>query len=78
MHRPEFDIVVPLLNLVECPECGGNSEPQWESRRMLSDHTVEVSTVCHCWECDYDQEIIRIFNLRGNLLKRTAQRFFFG
>lgn len=78
MKRPEYGIYVPQLVIVDCPECKGNMEPQWEGRRLLPDGTVEVSTVCHCWNCDYDKEVIRIYTMDGRKVRMEERRFFFG
>jgi hypothetical protein len=78
MNRPEFQIFVPELTIVGCPECQENMEPQWESRRLLPDGTIEVSTVCHCWNCDYDKEVIRIYKMNGRIVRTEERRFFFG
>ena len=68
MNRPEYNIYVPLLIIVGCPKCNGNMEPQWETRRMLPKELVEVSTICHCYNCDCDKEVIRIYQMDGRQL----------
>lgn len=78
MDRPEFQIYVPQLVIVDCFDCPESMEPQWETRRLLPDGTVEVSTVCHCWHCDCDKEVIRIYKMDGRKVRSEERRFFFG
>lgn len=78
MQRPEFNIYVPQLVIIGCPQCDNNMEPQWESRRLLNTGLVEVSTVCHCWNCDYDKEVIRTYRQDGRKVSCEERQFFFG